>query len=77
MVNVAMYLAHPVCHLQPEDGNTKDLIATLSEMSLNNGYLQEQVAIRDQYVQDLTKKYEYLEVTVLVLYNCCIVNSLK
>ncbi|XP_074633716.1 E3 SUMO-protein ligase RanBP2-like isoform X4 [Acropora palmata] len=33
---------------QPSDPNTKDFIATLSEVALNKGYFQEQMAIRDE-----------------------------
>ncbi|KAK3747481.1 hypothetical protein QZH41_002159 [Actinostola sp. cb2023] len=46
---------------QPQDGGSKDLIAKLSEVTLNNGYLQEQMAIRDQFVLDLTNKVQNLE----------------
>ena len=33
---------------QPSDQNTKDFIATLSEVALNKGYFQEQMALRDE-----------------------------
>lgn len=33
---------------QPPDPNTKDFIATLSEVALNKGYFQEQMALRDE-----------------------------
>ncbi|XP_031567711.1 E3 SUMO-protein ligase RanBP2-like [Actinia tenebrosa] len=46
---------------QPQDASSKDLIAKLSEVTLNNGYLQEQMAVRDQHLQQLNNKVHSLE----------------
>ena len=48
--------------LQPQDASSKDLIAKLSEVTLNNGYLQEQMAVRDQHLKELNSKVQLLEV---------------
>ncbi|XP_022791125.1 RANBP2-like and GRIP domain-containing protein 2 isoform X1 [Stylophora pistillata] len=46
---------------QPHDASTKDLIAKLSEVTLNNGYLQEQMAIRDEAMNSMSEQIQLLQ----------------
>ncbi|KAJ7392582.1 hypothetical protein OS493_010231 [Desmophyllum pertusum] len=52
---------------QPQDSSTKDLIAKLSEVTLNNGYLQEQMAIRDDAMSSMCDQIEFLQKQVSML----------
>ncbi|XP_078378795.1 E3 SUMO-protein ligase RanBP2-like isoform X2 [Oculina patagonica] len=52
---------------QPQDSSTKDLIAKLSEVTLNNGYLQEQMAIRDEAMSSMCEQIQLLQKQISML----------
>jgi hypothetical protein len=46
-----------------QENDTRELLATVSEVTLDNGFLREQVSIRDEQVLRLSRQVQNLQVS--------------
>ena len=46
-----------------QENDTRELLATVSEVTLDNGFLREQVSIRDEQVLRLSRQVQDLQVS--------------
>jgi hypothetical protein len=60
--------------LSIQENDTRELLATVSEVTLDNGFLREQVSIRDEQVLRLSRQVQELQVSSREGAECCLSN---
>jgi hypothetical protein len=53
--------------LSIQENDTRELLTTVSEVTLDNGFLREQVSIRDEQVLRLSRQVQELQVSQSVV----------